>query len=189
MPFCADFGPFILGMTHHFCKAPRERSRSQPWRLTGNSLATPLDSLHTTARGTQRGSGRQLTLETPTFDYHGCRQHPALRIIAHRLAPEAPETICQKSRCPRCWRCRSRRRRTRRTRCQSPPTSPDCPSSWSPSAVLQWGQLAKDLVHVMKKTRSPPAPDLLLHPQKLLDVSLACALQPCLTKYITSNLV
>ena len=25
MPFCADFGPFILGMTHHFCKVLRER--------------------------------------------------------------------------------------------------------------------------------------------------------------------
>ncbi len=63
--------------------------------------------------------------------------------------------------------------------------------------MLQWGRFAKDLVLVlvMTKTRSSPAPHLLLHPQNLLEVSLACALQlclttkPCLTKYITSNLV
>ncbi len=149
-------------------------------------------TLHTTAleaRRTQRGSRRQLTLETPTRDDHGCRQQPAFCIIAHRLAPQAPETMCQTSRCPRCWRCRPRRRRTRRTRCQSPPTSPDCPSSWSPSAVLRWGQFAKNFVLVMKKTRSPRAPHPLLRPHKLLEVSLPCALQPCLPERMTSNLV
>jgi len=96
--------------------------------------------------------------------------------------------MCQTSRCPRCWRCRSRRRRTRWTRCQSPPTSPDCPSSWSPSAVLRWGQFAKNFVLVMKKTRSPPALHPLLHPHKLLEVSLPCALQPGLTKYNPATL-